>query len=323
MKAFRLARAGIAAAAVLLSAGANAQTGPARPIQVIVPYPAGGSTDAITRQVAQAISGPLGQNVVVENRSGGATVVAAQALAVAPADGQTLAVFDPTTVAMNQFLYRRLPYDPMKAFRPVSALARIPFAIMVRPDFPASTLAEFVAYAKSNPGLNCGSSGAGNPVHLALEQFAKAADLDISHVPYRGGAPAMQDLMGGHLPCLMMDIPSAAPHIAEGRIKVIAVTSAERSEQLPKVPTIAESGYPGFEASSWFAVFVPAATPPAAVARLNTAIREAVAGPQLNAWIRSVSFEPFTTTPEELGALVRSDAEKYSRLIREIGLTLD
>jgi tripartite-type tricarboxylate transporter receptor subunit TctC len=314
--------AGVACAALLISTAAGAQSWPSRALQAIVPYPAGGSTDAIARQVAQAIGGPLGQNVVVENRAGGATTIAAQALAAAAPDGHAFAVFDPSTVAMNQFLFRRLAYDP-NAFRPVTALARIPFAIMVPPNFPANTLAEFVAHARANPGLSCGSSGAGNPVHLALEQFARAANLQISHVPYRGGAPAMQDMMGGHLPCMMMDIPSAAPHIAAGRIKVIAVTSAARSGQIPNVPTIAESGFPGFEASSWFAVFVPANTPPAIIARLNAVVREAVASAQLNAWIRSVSFEPFTTTPEELAALVESDRQKYHRLISEIGLTLE
>lgn len=312
----------LAAASLPFANAARAQAWPSRPLLAIVPYPPGGSTDAITRQVAQIIAGPLGQNVLVENRAGGATTIAAQALASAAPDGHTFAVFDPSTVAMNQFLFRRLAYDPA-SFVPVTALARIPFGIMVAPNFPANTLAEFVAHVRANPGLNAGSSGAGNPVHLALEQFARAANVQLSHVPYRGGAPAIQDVIGGHLPSMMMDVPSAAPHIAAGRIKVIAVTSAARTAALPNVPTVAESGYPGFEASSWFSVFVPAGTPAAVVARLNAVVRQAVASPQLEAWIRSVSFEPFTTTPEELAAVVASDRQKYERLIREIGLTLD
>ncbi|HYZ34077.1 MAG TPA: tripartite tricarboxylate transporter substrate binding protein [Crenalkalicoccus sp.] len=323
MRFFRSLGAGIAAATVLLSVGVGAQNFPTRTVQAIVPYPAGGSTDAIARQLAQAISGPLGQTVVVENRSGGATVVAAQALIAAPADGHTFAVFDPSTVAMNQFLFRRLPYEPATAFRPVAGLARIPFGIAVPPDFPAKTLAEFVAYAQANPGLSCGSTGAGNSVHLALEQFMRAAKVDITHVPYRGGAPGMQDLMGGHLTCMMVDIPSAAPHVAAGRIRIIAVTSAHRARSLPDVPTIADSGYPGFEASSWFAVFVRAATPPAIISRLETVVRDAVKTQQFQDWIASVSFEPLDAGSDDMADLLRSDVTVYGRLIREIGLTLE
>jgi len=315
--------AAVLSATLLASMGAAGQPYPSKAIHLVVAYPAGGASDALARQIGPVLTDKLGQVVIVENRAGGATVIAAQAVAGSAPDGYTIAIFDPTTVAMNPYLFKKLPYEPVKSFQPVSLLTRIPFGIMVLPGFPANNLKEFVAHVKANPGLNFASSGAGNPVHLAMEQFKDVAGLSINHVPYKGGAPAIQDLLGGHIPMIMMDIPSAMPHIKAGKIKVLALTSAKRLEQLPEVPTISESGYPGFEAGSWFGAFVPMGTPPAIVARLNSTLREGVAGGALNSWIKSMTFEPYTSTPEEFSRRIASDAGIYGKLIKQLGLTLD
>ncbi len=319
----KIAKALVAAAALATAFGASAQTYPTKPVRVIVSYAAGGATDNLARQTGQVLGEKLGQPIIVDNKPGGSTVIGAQALISSPADGYTMAIFDPSTVAMNQFLFKKPPYDPVKSFQPVTVLTRIPFAIMVRSDHPANNLKEFVEQVKAKPGQSFGHSGAGNPVHLAMESFKVAAGLDLQHVSYRGGAPALQDLLGGQIPILMMDVPSAIQHIKAGRVKVIALTTAQRSDLLPDVPTIAESGYPGFEASSWFGAFVPTGTPAPVVARLNAALRETIATPHMQNWIKAQTLEAATSTPEEFGALVKSDADKYGKLIKQLNLSLD
>ena len=297
---------------------------PNKPIRIIVGYAAGGATDNLTRQIGVGLGEKLGQSIVVDNKPGGSTVIAAQALIAAPPDGHTVAVFDPSTVSMNQFLFKKPPYDAAKALQPVTVLTRIPFGIMVKPDFPANNLKEFVSYVRAHPGTGFGSSGAGNPVHLAMESFRNAAgNLDMVHIAYKGGAPAIQDLLGGQIPSMMMDVPSAMQHIKAGKIKVLAITTARRSDLLPDVPTIAESGYPGFEASSWFGAFVPAGTPANVVAQLNTALRETMATEKLQTWTKAQTLEATTNTPEEFAKLVKSDADKYGKLIQQLGLSLD
>ena len=322
-KTLKIAKAFVAVAALATAFGAAAQTFPNKPIRVIVSYAAGGATDNLTRQTGQVLAEKLGQPIVVDNKPGGSTVIGAQALIAAPPDGYTMAIFDPSTVAMNQFLFKKPPYDPIKSFQPVTVLTRIPFAIMVRADHPATNLKDFVAQVKAKPGQSFGHSGAGNPVHLAMESFKAVAGLDLQHVPYRGGAPALADLLGGQIPILMMDVPSAIQHVKAGKVRVIALTSAQRSDLLPGVPTIAESGYPGFEASSWFGAFVPAGTPAPVVARLNAALRETIATPHMQEWIKAQTLEAATSTPEEFGSLVKSDADKYGKLIKQLNLSLD
>lgn len=309
--------------ALVASMGAQAQAYPSKPIRLIVPYPAGGATDGLARHVSGPLQERLGQSVVVDNKPGGATTIAAAALISAPADGYTVAIFDPSTVSMNQFLFKRPPYDPAKSIQPITVLTRIPFAIMTQPSFPANSLAEFVAYAKAKPDLSFGSSGAGNPVHLAMEQFKNVSGLAMTHIPYKGGAPAIQDLLGGQLPVLMMDIPSAMPHIRAGKIKVIAITSAARSELLPNVPTIAESGFPGFEAGSWFGAFVPAGTPPAVSNKLLATFTDIMSSTPTKDWTKSMTLEATTGTTEQFQKLIASDAEKYGKLIKQLGLSLD
>lgn len=324
MKRRTLVSCCLAALALGGAMSAAAQTFPSKPLKVIVPYPAGGATDNLARQLSVVLAEKLGQPVVVENRPGGSTVIAAQALIAAPADGYTLAIFDPSTVSMNQHLFKRPSYDPEKSITPVGMLVRIPFALMVPANSPMNTVADYVNAAKAKPGtISFGHSGAGNPVHLSGEMFKAAAGIDITQVPYRGGAPAIQDLIGGQVPSLFMDIPSSMQHVKAGRIKVLGVTSAKRSEQLPNVPTIAESGFPGYEAGSWFSAFVPAGTPQPVIAKLNATIREAMATPQITNWVRGQSFEMAVSSPEELANVIKGDTKKYGDVIKRLGFSLD
>jgi tripartite-type tricarboxylate transporter receptor subunit TctC len=323
MKAFQYIKTALLCGLVAASFGATAQTYPNKPVKIVVGYAAGGATDNLARQVSVTAGEKLGQSMIVENKPGGSTVIAAQTLIAAPADGYTIAIYDPSTVAINQFLFKKLSYDPAKQIVPVALLTRIPFGIMTLPNHPAKDLKEFVAQAKAKPGLSFGSSGAGNPVHLAMEMFRAQAGLDMIHVPYKGGAPAIQDLLGGQIPSMMMDIPSAMPFIKAGKIRVLAVTTAKRTEALPDVPTIAESGYPGFDASSWFAAFAPVGTPPAVISKLSQVLHDSVATPALTTWIKNQSFEPAFGTPEELAAIVKSDEAKYSKIIKQLNFTLD
>jgi tripartite-type tricarboxylate transporter receptor subunit TctC len=315
--------AALFAATSLVALGVCADTYPSRPVRIIVAYAAGGATDSLARTLSVPAGEKLGQSMVVENKPGGATVIAAQSLIQSAPDGYTMAIFDPSTVAMNQFLFKKPPYDPAKTIAPVSMLTKIPFGIMVRTDHPVKTLGEFVDQVKAKTAVTYGHSGAGNPVHLAMERFLAQAGLQMTHVPYRGGAPALADLIGGQVGYLMMDIPSAMPFIKDGKVRVLAVTSGKRTEMLPSVPTIAESGYAGYEASSWFGAFVPAGTPPDVIAKLSRTLRETVAKPEVTAWIKDRTLEPATSTPEELAAVIKSDEVKYSQIIKQLNFSLD
>jgi len=315
--------AALFAAASLAASVVVADTYPSKPVRIIVAYAAGGATDSLARTLSVPAGERLGQSIVVENKPGGATVIAAQTLIQSAPDGYTVGIFDPSTVAMNQYLFKKPPYDPAKTIAPVSMLTKIPFGIMVRADHPVKTLSEFVDQVKAKTAVTYGHSGAGNPVHLAMERFLAQAGLQMTHVPYRGGAPALADLIGGQVGYLMMDIPSAMPFIKDGKVRVLAVTSAKRTDMLPNVPTIAESGYAGYEASSWFGAFVPAGTPPDVIAKLSRTFRETVAKPEVTAWIKDRTLEPATSTPEELAAVIKSDEVKYAQIIKQLNFSLD
>jgi len=315
--------AALFAVASLVASVVAADTYPSRPVRIIVAYAAGGATDSLARTLSVPAGEKLGQSMVVENKPGGATVIAAQTLIQSAPDGYTVGIFDPSTVAMNQYLFKKPPYDPAKTIAPVTMLTKIPFGIMVRADHPVKLLSEFVEQVKAKTAVTYGHSGAGNPVHLAMERFLAQAGLQMTHVPYRGGAPALADLMGGQVAYLMMDIPSAMPFIKDGKVRVLAVTSAKRTDMLPNVPTIAESGYTGYEASSWFGAFVPAGTPPDVIAKLSRTFRETVARPEVTAWIKDRTLEPATSTPEELAAVIKSDEVKYAQIIKQLNFSLD
>lgn len=315
-------RAAFIGTVILASLSAAAQGFPSMPIRLITPYTPGGASDGMARQLSLALSEKLGQSVIVENKPGASTIIATQALLGSRADGHTLALLGPATVSMNQFLFKKLPYEPAK-IRPVGMVARFPLAILALPKFPAKDVKELVGYAKEHPGLSYASSGSGSSVHLSMEMFAKRAGIQVVHVPYKGAAPAVQDLLGGQVPLLMLDLPSAMPFVKSGKLKVIAVTSAERTVQLPDVPTIAESGYPGFAVSTWFGVFAPVGTPTAVLATLNRALQEAAASPQVTSWLRNNSLDPAASSSEELASEIRSDAARYEAIIRQINFSLD
>ncbi|WP_439594844.1 Bug family tripartite tricarboxylate transporter substrate binding protein [Falsiroseomonas sp.] len=313
------------AAAALLPGAAHAQAAwPSRPLRWIVPYAPGGGSDFLARTLAAAISGPLGQPVQVDNRPGGATIPASEAAARAAPDGYTLLSADLTALVITPAMSARLPYHPIRDFKPVAPIARFPFVLVVHPDVPVRTGPELVAYARANPGrLNFGSPGVGTPTHLATERFARTAQVQITHVPYRGGAPAVQDMVAGQVQAMFIDYASGAPHIAAGRVRAIAIPAPQRLTLLPEVPTLAEQGLSGADIYSWQGVAVPAGTPDAIVARLQAELVKALETEAVAARLRSISLEPYPGTGADLAALIASETAIWAPLIRELGLTLD
>src|SRR5438552_13835540 len=259
-----LQRAALAALRTVCVSGASAQTYPTRPIRLVVPFPAGGTTDILAREVGQRLSMTLGQPVVIDNRPGAAGNIGADLVAKSAPDGYTLLMGTVGTHAINASLYAKMPYDHVKDFAPIILVAGVPNVLVVNPSLPVNSVQELIAYAKANPGkLNFASSGPGTSIHLSGELFKVMAGVQMTHVPYKGSAPALQDLLGGQVQLMFDNLPPSLPHIKAGKLRALAVTSVARSPALPDVPTIAESGLPGFEASSWFGILVPAGTPSA------------------------------------------------------------
>src|SRR5450432_3458052 len=244
---------------------------PSRNIKMIVPYPAGGTTDFLGRLVAEQLRSGLGATVIVENKPGAATTLGAEQVARSEPDGYTLLMATSTTLAINKTLYKKLPYDPVKDFTPIALVAAVPFALICNPTIPAKTLAEFIAYAKAKPGLAYGSAGNGSPQHLGAEMLKAASGIDIRHVPYRGSIPAMLDVIAGHIPFMMVDLQPALQQIREGKVRCLGVTTLMRIAAAPEIPTLAESGLPGFELVAWQGVVAPAGLPRAVVDQLGRA----------------------------------------------------
>src|ERR1700736_1002597 len=238
---------------------------PSRTIKMIVPYPAGGTTDFLGRLIADQLKTGLGATVIVENKPGAATALGAEQVARAEPDGYTLLMATSTTLAINKTLYKKLPYDPVKDFTPIALVAAVPFALICNPQIPAATLSEFIAYAKSKPGLAYGSAGNGSPQHLGAEMLKTAAAIDIRHVPYRGSVPAMLDVIAGHISFMVVDLQPALQQIREGKVTVLGVTTAKRVAATPEIPTLAEGGLAGFELVAWQGVVAPARLPRAIV----------------------------------------------------------
>jgi tripartite-type tricarboxylate transporter receptor subunit TctC len=320
----RLTRRGLAAAA-LLPAAARAQAAwPARPVRWVVPYAPGGGSDFLARTVGAAIAGPLGQPVLIDNRPGGATIPASEAVARAPADGYTILSADLTALVINPAMARRLPYEPFRDFRFVAPTARFPFVLVVHPSVAARTATEFVALARREPGrINVGSPGAGSPSHLATERFARRVGVQLTHVPYRGGAPAVQDLVAGQVQAMFIDYATGAGPIASGQVRAIGIPAPQRLPLLPDVPTLAEQGIDRADIYSWQGVVAPAGTPDAAAARLEAEIARALRTEEVAARLRGISLDPFPGTGAELRALAESETAIWAPLIRELGLTLD
>ena len=306
----------------LIAPAAFAQTAyPSRNIRMIVPYPAGGTTDLLGRMVAEQIKGGLKATVIVENKPGAATSLGAEQVARAEPDGYTLLMATSTTLAINKTLYKNLPYDPVKDFAPIALVAAVPFALIVNPQIPAKTLAEFIAYAKATPGLAFGSAGNGSPQHLGAEMLKSAAGIDIRHVPYRGSVPAMLDVIAGHIPFMVVDLQPALPQMRDGKVRVLGVTTLKRVAAAPEIPTLSESGLPGFELVAWQGVVAPAGTPRAIVDALASQIKTLLADPATGDRFAAIALEPLGgSTPDSFAAYVKTEVDRWAAIIKNSGV---
>lgn len=297
----------------------SAQGYPSKPMRVIVPYAPGGATDIIARLVGQKLTERLGQTVIVDNRPGAGGVIGAEAGARAPADGHTLLLAVPAEMVILPHL-QKMPYRVDRDFAPVSLAALTPLILVVHPALPVKTVQNLIALAKSRPGqLTYASAGTGGVQHLAGELLKITAKIDILHVPYKGAGPVMPDLLGGHVAMFFSGMPPAMPHVRAGKLRALAVTTAKRSPTVPDVPTMQESGMPGFDISNWFAYFVPHGTPPATIAKLNTEINRALKLQDVREKLASVGAEVIGTSPQELEKFVQSESEKFAKLIKVSG----
>jgi tripartite-type tricarboxylate transporter receptor subunit TctC len=312
------------AAGLVLPLAAQAQGwSPTRPIRLVVPFAAGGSTDVAARILAEAMGPLLGQPVVVENRTGSAGFIGAENVARSAADGHSLLMGATGLLAIAPHLYATMPFDAQRDFAPVSMAFASDLVISVANNVPARTLAELVALAKARPGaLNYATSGAGTTTHAATELFRLAAGIEMTHVPYRGSGQAMNDLMAGNVQVMVDQIAGSIGQIRDNRIRALAVTGTARHALLPDTPTVAEAGLPGAQCSSWGAVLAPAGTPPAAVARLAAAIREALSQPATRTRMSQAGADPAFSTPEELVAFIRAENEKWGRVVRDARITV-
>lgn len=313
------------ALALLMGSPASAQPAyPARTIKMIVPYPAGGTTDLLGRLIADQIKTGLGAVVVVENKPGAGTTLGADQVAKSDPDGYTLLIATSTTLAINKTLYKKLPYDPAKDFAPIGLVAGVPFALIVNPALPATTLAEFIAYAKSKPGLAYGSAGNGSPQHLGAEMLKSAASIEIRHVPYRGSVPAMLDVIAGHIPFMVVDLQPALQQIREGKVRVLGVTTPQRVAAAPDIPTLAEAGLPGFELVAWQGVVAPAGTPRPIIDALAAQIGSLMADPVTRSKLTAMSLEPLPpSTPDGFAAYIKTEIERWAVIVKNSGAELE
>ena len=321
---FRRGLLAAAAACALLPGLATAQAFPSKPITIIVPFAAGGTTDILARIIAQGMGAELGQSVVVDNRAGAGGNIGGQVAARAPADGYTLFMGTVGTHAINAALYKKMPFDPIKDFAPLTRVANVPNLLVANPAQPFKTVPELIAYAKANPGkINFGSSGSGSSIHLSGELFKSMAKVDMQHVPYKGSAPAVTDLLGNQIAIMFDNMPSAIQHVRSGKLRAIAVTTAKRSPELPDVPTIAEAGVPGYEATSWFGMFAPAATPAPVVAQLNATIVKVLAMPDIKKKLAEQGAEAAGETPAQFADFIQKESVKWGRVVKESGASVD
>jgi tripartite-type tricarboxylate transporter receptor subunit TctC len=292
---------------------------PTKPIKIIVGYSAGGATDVLTRLVSVNMSATLGQSILVENKPGANSNVGAELVARSPADGYTLYAFSIANT-INATLYPNLSYDPIKDFEPIGMIAKIPNILVVNPNLPVKTVADYVRYAKSSKdGVTFASSGSGSSIHLSGEMFKMQAKIQMLHIPYKGSAPAVTDLLGGQVESMFDNAPSALPHIKAGKLRALAVTSAQRSPFLPDVPTIAESGYPGFDVQSWFALVAPAGTPKPIITQLNAALNKALNAPEVRQRMQELAATPEPGSPEKMAAFEVSEVKRWREVVKESG----
>ena len=313
----------LATLAVLAPLLAHAQTYPTKPVRIVVGYAAGGAVDIVARTVGQSLTGTLGQAFIVENKPGAGTNIAVKAVIDAPADGYTL-LMAANALAANMSLYQPAPFDADKDLQPVSLIGRVPVVIAANPGAAFNSIAKLVEAAKAKPGaIAFATPGNGSTPHLAVELFARAAGISLLHVPYRGGAPAITDAIGGQLPLVAVNALEVLPHVKSGKLKVLAVLSANRSAIFPDVPTIAESGFAGFEASVWYGLVAPSATPKPIIVKLHAEVQKALQTPEVRERMTAVGGEVIPASAEQFGALIHSERLRYEKLVREAGIKPD
>jgi tripartite-type tricarboxylate transporter receptor subunit TctC len=318
-----LAAVTVALAVVGLHQPVAAATFPDHPVRIVVPFPAGGSNDVVARFLGMKLYEVWGQQVIIDNRPGAGGNIGAEMVARAAPDGYTLLLTAPGPLAVNQSLYPHLPFDPMADFAPVALVASVQIVLAVNPEVKATNVRELIALAKSSPGkINFGSSGYGSTNHLAGELFKTLAGIDIVHVPYRGAAPAMNDLVAGQIPMLFDNMPAVRPQALAGAIRPLAVAGASRSPLFPELPTMVEAGVPGFEASSWFGLVAPAKTPPDLMKTLTDAVMKVLRDPDLAKKLADVGAEPGSMSGSEFGAYLHSEADKWGKVVKDANVVI-
>jgi tripartite-type tricarboxylate transporter receptor subunit TctC len=311
----------LGALAAMLPPCAVAQAYPTKPVRLMVPFPPGGSTDIVARVVSQRLGERLGQPIVIENRGGAGGTIGTGVVAKAAPDGYTLTVGSTSTHVVAPSVYQKLDYDPLKDFAPISLIAVTPYLLVVNPAVPARSLKEFIELARSRPGqLNYASAGTGSTTHLAMEMLKSAAGIYILHIPYNGNGPAGTAVIGGQVEALFGSLPAVLPHAKSGRVRALAVGSLKRSPALPEVPTVAESGFPGFDASLWLAIMAPAGTPAPVIERLQREIVALIGNEEMRAALDKAGAEAQASTPAELAAMIKDGVGKYAKIVKMAGI---
>jgi|ERR1700730_5228188 tripartite-type tricarboxylate transporter receptor subunit TctC len=322
MRRMRIIATGLLIAVLGASTSAVADDYPARPIKWVVGYPAGGTTDILARLIGQWLSEHLGAQIIIENRPGAGNNIGTEAVINAPPDGYTVLLVNPAN-GINASLYRKLNFDFIRDIAPVAGLTRVPNVMEVNPAVPAKTVQEFIDYAKANPGkINWASSGNGTSVHLSGEMFKMMTGVDLLHVPYRGAAPALTDLISGQVQVMFDNMPSSIEHIRAGKLRALGVTTSKRSPALPDVPTVADT-VPGYEASAWFGMGAPKGTPPEVVNKLNKAINAALADPNIQARLADLGGIVMAGTPADFGQVIVEETEKWAKVVKAAGVSIE
>jgi len=323
-RSFNLLKVLALGAACTAASTALANDFPSRPIKIVVPAAAGGPTHITAQMLAEKMQASLGQPVIVEPKPGAGNNLGAEFVAKSAPDGYTLLFATTGTHAINQTLFKKLPFDPIKDFEPVSLVVQYPLMLVVASDLPVKSVKELIEYAKKNPGkLNRASGGMGTSMHLSGELFVKQANIEAPHIPYKGSAPALNDLMGGHVQLMFDSMITTMPLVEGGQLRALAVTGKKRSPLLPNVPTIAESGLPDYEATGWTGIVVPAGTPRDVIMKLNKAIVDAIKSPAVQETFKKQAAEPVGSSPEEFAAFIRKETDKWGATIRAAGISAD
>jgi len=313
-----------AALLAMWTAGAFAQAFPSKPIRIVVPFSAGGPTDITARQIAPRMIELLGQSIVIDNRAGATGIIGAELVAKSPPDGYTLMMATASVVAINMVTYSKLPYDTLRDFQPLTPIMTTTTILVVHPSLPAKNLKELVILAKARPGqVSMASAGNGGTLHLALEMLNKQAAVNMTHVPYKGAAPAVIDVIAGQLSGMFVDLPVISPYIKAGRVKALAVASPQRSAYFPEVPTTKEAGYPNVELQNYYAMFLPARTPRDIVGKLHDAVVKSVNTPGVREKLIASGSDPLTMTPDEFSRFLRADIEMWGKVVKAAGVKVD